>query len=127
MTDETDFLKYRRAELAAAEQALVKARENMRNTAERHGLPGAGLFSDSLFVWRTTAERWAEEAERKGCDRGRTEILDALAAAREETSRSGPLAPFGHLANRKFEDDSSAKTTAAEIIRAGRRSRGEES
>jgi ribonuclease HI len=99
---ESDFLNYRRAELAAAEQALVKARENMRNAAERHGLPSAGLFSDSLFVWRTTAEKWAEEAERKGCDRGRSEILDALKAAREATSRSGPMAPFWHL-----DDDSS--------------------
>lgn len=123
MTDETDFLKYRRAELAAAEQALVKARENMRNTAERHGLPSVGLFSDSLFVWRTTAEKWAEEAERKGCDRGRTEILDVLKAARAAMS-SDSKSPLAHL---QLDDDSSAKTTATEIIRADRKSRGEES
>lgn len=123
MTDETDFLKYRRAELAAAEQALVKARENMRNTAERHGLSSAGLFSESLFVWRTTAEKWAEETERKGCDRGRTEILDALKACRAATSSSSK----SPLADLQLDDDSPTKMTAAEIIRAGRRRRGEES
>ncbi len=121
MTDETDFLKYRRAELAAAEQGLVKARENMSNTAERHGLPTAGLFSGSLFVWRTTAEKWTEEAERKGCDRGRTEILDALKAA--AATSSGSKSP---LADLRLDDDSPTKMTAAEIIRAGRRRRGED-
>jgi hypothetical protein len=121
MTDETDFLKYRRTELAAAEQALVKVRQNMSNTAERHGLPTAGLFSGSLFVWRTTAEKWVEEAERKGCDRGRTEILDALKAARAAMS-SGSKSPLTDL---QLDDDSPTKMTAAAIVQAGAKRRGE--
>jgi hypothetical protein len=116
---ESDFLKYRRAELAAAEQALVKARENMRNTAERHGLATAGIFSESQFIWRSTGERWRDEARREGAEKGRQEILDLFKAA------DGDLGAFAHLANTKFDDDSSTEKVVAVIIAAGARRRGE--
>jgi hypothetical protein len=100
MTDETDFLKYRRAELEAAEQALVKARENMRRTAEHHDLPRKGLFADSLFVWRSTAESWMEEARREGDEKGFKEALkgfEVLFNAGLITVRASRNSPFAHL------------------------------
>ena len=65
MAEETEYLRQGRAELAAAEQALLTARERVRTLAVQNGLPTEGLFAGSLFIWRATAESWREDARRE--------------------------------------------------------------
>jgi hypothetical protein len=120
MTDETDFLKHHRTELAAAEKAFVKARENYRNTAERHGLPTSGIFSESVFVWRASAECWVADAEREGYARGRAEMIDFFKGAEDID-----FTAFARLANANFDNEASRKLIADAIIAAGKKRRGE--
>jgi hypothetical protein len=118
----TDPLKSHRDEVATAEAALIQSRINLRAAAERKGLPTAGLFSETEFVPRSTAERWERAAERKGRD-GMVDILMAVA---------NPNSPFAHFAGVDLSGPAlvvnnrpADAATADAIIAAGKKRRGE--
>jgi len=52
-------LTNQRRKVAAAELALTRARDELRAAAKREGLPTAGIFSESEYVLRASADRWA--------------------------------------------------------------------
>jgi hypothetical protein len=87
--------RYRSA-VAAAEAALDKAREAMRSAAKRKGLDTTGIFSETDFVLRSSADRWVFDAERKA-EEACWITFKALLASRsgEDYPESSP---FGHLA-----------------------------
>lgn len=90
-----DPLKNHHIAVVRAEAALAKARDKLTAAAKREGVPIAGIFSESRFVWRTTAERWSFEAERKG-ERTMSKILvSTIKGMRDPSSYRGP---FAHLA-----------------------------
>jgi hypothetical protein len=68
------------ARCAAAEKNLEEARLAARTAARAAGRKAAGLFSDSQFVSRATAERWCDEARAEEFENGK-------AFAREEITR----------------------------------------
>ncbi len=105
-------LKSFRNEVAAAEARLLVARKNMTKAAERLGLPTAGIFSESNFVLRTTAVRWADRAEREGRHEGLNDGL--LMAARIANGKS----PFRHLKGVKLGLDQPATSATHAIVRA---------
>jgi hypothetical protein len=53
-----------RDELAIAEGRLRNARDKLESAAKRYGEPLTGMFSDTFFIPRSTAERWLDNAER---------------------------------------------------------------
>jgi hypothetical protein len=66
--------------VAAAEKNLEEARSTARATARGAGKTISGLFSESQFVGRGTAERWTDAARSEGFENGK-------AFAREEITR----------------------------------------
>jgi hypothetical protein len=74
-------LAFVRRRVAGAEAELEAAREAMRVAAAKAGIERAGLFSESLFVGRGTAERWTDEARAEGHEAGKR-------CAYEETTRA---------------------------------------
>jgi hypothetical protein len=56
------------ARCATAEANLESARAAARTVARSAGVKISGLFSESQFVMRGTAERWADEARAEGRD-----------------------------------------------------------
>lgn len=83
--------EYRRS-LAAAERALLKARNDMRLAVKREGRPTDGIFSKTKFVPRETTQRWISEARREA----RWEIIKAVQMARKATEEPASSA-FGRL------------------------------
>ncbi len=73
-----DPLKHQRNQLIAAEASLTAARDNLRAVVKRQGLPTDGIFSETEFVSRSTAERWSYEAKREGEEKGFKSALQAL-------------------------------------------------
>jgi hypothetical protein len=107
-----DRLKSFRNEVAAAEARLLAARKNMTKAAERLGLPTAGIFSESNFVLRTTAGRWADRAEREGRHEGiEWGWLTALKVERGTSE-------FSFLRGVKLNLDGPAKSAAHAMVRA---------
>ncbi len=114
-----DPLKHLRIQVAAAEAGLTRARANMREQAVKLGLPTAGIFSESEFVSRTTAERWVGDARaevRAARAEVRAEMKDVIAAI--------SATPKSSRAPRR-EDTEDPKVFAAKIIAAGKKARGE--
>lgn len=108
-----DPLRDSRIRVASAETALTRARADMREKAEGLKLPTAGIFSESEFVSRTTAERWVSDAKHSA----RTEVIEAMTAARaagDEASASSARSSGGRPI-----------ATAEAIIAAGKKARGE--
>jgi hypothetical protein len=111
-----DPLAVHRGDVVAAESALARARAKMSAAAEQHRISYHGIFGDSIFVLRSTAERWSKEAGIKG-------VQNAIRGF--EVLRDG-----GHLAH-WFRVDVHAAESADEmlaglIINAGKKRRGEE-
>jgi hypothetical protein len=63
--------------VATAEANLESARAAARTVARSAGVKISGLFSESQFVGRGTAERWADEARAEGRDQGFRETVAA--------------------------------------------------
>ena len=63
-----------RERLRRAESELEAARAAMRSGADAAGVERAGLFSDTRFVPRSTADNWHES----GVAAGRREVIDAM-------------------------------------------------
>ena len=66
--------------VAVAERNLEEARSAARAAARQSGVKISGLFSESLFVSRATAERWTDETRAESYEAGKT-------FAREEITR----------------------------------------
>ena len=99
----------------AAEAALLAARDALRAAAVRQGLSREGLFSDSQFVLRTTAERWAREAR----DKSAKQIIHGIEVLRD----AGFLIAGDYVSAAKGAAD---EMLADVIIKAGKKRRGEE-
>jgi hypothetical protein len=105
-----DPLKYLRTQVSAAEASLKRARNNMRAEAERLKLSTSGIFAESEFVSRTTAERWVNDAKSSA----QAEIIKAVEKASLAVARSSAS-----------EQRESPRLVAAKIIAAGKKARGE--
>jgi hypothetical protein len=105
-----DPLKYLRTQVAAAEASLKQARTKMRAEAERLKLSTSGIFAESEFVSRTTAERWVSDAKRSA----ETKTIETFKQLLSATAVSS--------ASEKAE---SPKELAKKIIAAGKKCRGE--
>jgi hypothetical protein len=105
-----DPLKYLRTQVAAAEAGLKRARDNMRTEAQRLNLSTSGIFAESEFVSRTTAERWVSDAK----STAQAEFIDAVQKASLAVTRSS-----------SSEQRESPRSVAAKIIAAGKKARGE--
>lgn len=109
-----DPLKNHRRKVAAAEAALTKARDQMRAAAKRAKIPTGGLFSDSEFVLRITADRWADEAKHAA----RWETIKTFQRLKE-IIENPDSSPFSHLA--RYRGETQAPPEAAlETPPAGR-------
>jgi hypothetical protein len=88
-----DPLTNHRRKIAAAERALIRARDEMRAAAKREGLPTAAIFSESKFVLRTTADRRVSDAKNEA-------ILDTVKVFEDLRKKIAYPAssPFAHLA-----------------------------
>jgi hypothetical protein len=64
-------LAFVRLRVAKAEAELESAREAMRIAADKAGIERAGLFAESLFVGRATAEKWTDQARSEGYEAGK--------------------------------------------------------
>jgi hypothetical protein len=91
---------FSRQRVAKAEAELEAAREAMRNAADKAGIPRANLFSESLFVARSSAEKWTDEAAARSHAEGKQ-------AAYEEVTRA-----FCHMRGVSYERE-------MKLIRAG--------
>jgi hypothetical protein len=108
-----DPLKHMRIQFAAAETGLTRARANMRAEAEKLGLPTAGIFAESEFVSRTTAERWVSSAKRAAQAEAVEAMTMALAASNAASASSARSSGGRPIA------------TADAIVAAGKKARGE--
>jgi hypothetical protein len=106
MTKKT-LAQYRRV-VAAAEAALIQAREELRLATQRAGRPTTAIFANSTFVLRSTADRWAFEAESKGERAATAAIAKAIEATRHPGSSS-----FAHLAVNQVEPAAATNSTAS--------------
>jgi hypothetical protein len=70
-------LAEQRQRLRDAERELASARQSMRAAADAAGIARSGLFSDTHFVPRSTADGWYND----GVSEGRREVIDALLRA----------------------------------------------
>jgi hypothetical protein len=104
MTKKT-LAQYRRA-VAAAEAALIQAREELRLATQLAGRPTTAIFANSTFVLRSTADRWAFEAEVKG------ERTMSAAVAKAVETRNPGSSPFAHLAVHQAEPAATNSTAA---------------
>jgi hypothetical protein len=86
------LVDYRR-ELKAAERALLKTRDALRGAVKQRGLSTAGIFSETKFVERETAERWRSEAS----DKAAAQIIGVITRMREQAEKGGPASPFAFL------------------------------
>jgi hypothetical protein len=115
----TDPLKIQRNQLATAERSLTAARANLKAAAERQGPPTKGMFADTEFVPRTTAERWVHEAKISARD----ETIEIFKALSGEGAN-----PYAHLRGvNLFPHTSSkwsAKAAADFVADATRKARG---
>src|SRR5690242_12927372 len=109
-------LAHHRNLLAAAEDSLARARDNYRAAARRAGFSTEGLFADSIFVPRTTVDRWVARAECEAAERSQQVILLALKASQNPGS-----SPFAHLAR-----PGAGREIADAIIAASKKARGED-
>jgi hypothetical protein len=103
-----DPLKNQRSKVAAAEAALARARDVLRRAAKRKSLPLEGIFSESEFVLRTTADRWVREARsdvRADSNKALKIMLEALLAPQRS--------PFAHLAPHLAEPEPGQNQTPA--------------
>jgi hypothetical protein len=106
------------ARVRGAEQALTVAREEACAAARRAAVSLSGLFSDTEYVPRNTADRWVSEAR-----------LDGANAVADAISRGMSLAedpPFEHLAKRLKREGlhqraGDSHKVAEQILAAGRR------
>jgi hypothetical protein len=113
-----DPLKYQRNQLIAAEAGLNVARDNLRAALKRQGLPTDGIFSETEFVLRSTAERWSYEAEREGREKGFKSTLEAfkhLIAAGVLCRGDPKNSPFSGV---KLDLDGPATSAAHAMVRA---------
>jgi hypothetical protein len=117
-----DPLRSERRRIAALETKLTAARDNLRGAAKTAGLSTDGLFSQTEYVPRFTADRWSREAKRAGEDKGFRNTLHAF-----QLIRDAGQSPFAHLDGiAKRAAETSANQMLAEIvIRAGKKRRGE--
>jgi hypothetical protein len=127
-----DPLKYQRNQLTAAETSLTAARGSLRTAVERQGLSTAGIFSETEFVPRATAERWAREAKLKGREEGANSLVRAFESLRDAglitvaVHKSSAKSPFAHLGRMDIhEAESAADQMFAELLKAGKKARGE--
>lgn len=92
-----DPLKLQRDAVAAAESALCRARTAMEAAATQHGISYRGLFGETNYVSRSTAERWEEnardEGRKEGRHLGRMETVDVIRVMNDRNS------PFRYLRN----------------------------
>jgi hypothetical protein len=108
-----DPLRYLRNRLFAAEASLTKARADLETEAGRLGVPLAGLFAETKFVPRVTAEKWSARAWREGGESTTRAIIAAL-----EAPHNPPRSPFAHLAH------TDSTELAEAIVRASAKARG---
>ena len=114
------ILKHLYDRVDAAEAALLAARDQLRAAAEREGFERAGLFSDSKFVLRTSAESWSKEARREGADKTREEIESGL----RHLVRKGLLRQASP--GESYQAEAQADQMLAElVIAASKKHRGE--
>jgi hypothetical protein len=81
--------------VAVAEKNLQAAREAARAAARKAGVDLAGLFSESAFVARSTAERWRDEARREG-----EKVMADIFCRNLDAESADEKSPFRHLARR---------------------------
>jgi hypothetical protein len=112
-----DSLKILLNAVTAAETRLEEARANVRAAAKKLGISRDGLFGDCVFIYRSTGERWADDARREGHSAG----CAVMARVIESVNRP-PTGPFAHLARVRSASDG---MTAEAIIAAGKKARGE--
>jgi len=107
-----DPIKSERRRIAALETKLNAARDNLRGAAKSAGLSTEGLFSQTEYVPRFTAERWSREAKREGKDKGFRDTLHAF-----QLIRDAGQSPFAHLDSiAKLASETPADQMSAEII-----------
>jgi hypothetical protein len=68
--------------IRAAELELDAARTKFSAAADELKLSRSGRLSESIFVYRSSAEKWEREAERLGYRRATDEICNALERCR---------------------------------------------
>jgi hypothetical protein len=76
-----------RDELAIAEGRLRNARDKLESAAKRYGEPLTGMFSDTFFIPRSTAERWLDNAERKFLEKEKQNFAEMQANLRTLTAK----------------------------------------
>lgn len=81
-----------RRSLAAAERGLIKARVELRAAVKREGLSTEGIFSETEFVLRTNANRWAVEAKHAAIDET-IKIFETLRKVTDDPTMS-PFAAY---------------------------------
>jgi|HubBroStandDraft_4_1064222.scaffolds.fasta_scaffold132059_2 hypothetical protein len=90
-----DPLRQQRAAVVSAESALTRARTAMEAAADREGISHRGIFGETLYVSRSSAERWEQRAREEGIEQGRSELISVIRAMNHGNS------PFAHLGNVK--------------------------
>jgi hypothetical protein len=83
------------AEVARAEAGLAAARALARSAAKREHVAVRGLFENSRFVLRETAERWTDQARREG-----EENMAAIWCRNLDTESADETSAFHFLAKR---------------------------
>jgi hypothetical protein len=81
-----------------AEEMLKAARTVARAAARREGEGIDGLFSESFFIKRSTAEAWSDKARRAG-----EKAMIAIFSRNVEADSKDPDSPFYYLAKRLMQ------------------------
>jgi hypothetical protein len=95
LTGGTTSLASALAAVERAEAALAAARNLAKAVAKREGQSVRGLFENSRFVLRETAERWTDTARREG-----EKNMAAIFTRDLDTESADENSPFRHLAKR---------------------------
>src|SRR5665647_364237 len=108
-----------RRALKAADRALLRARNELRAAVKRGALSTEGIFSETKFVMRTTAHRWAQDAK----DQAETEKFEIFEILRKMAKGDLAPSPFAHLAAPQRTPEEAGKprlvinnTTSAEVV-----------
>jgi hypothetical protein len=80
---------------ALSEQALEIARQTVIGIVEATGGERAGIFAGSLFVYRTSANLWKQEAYDAGFEAGRAEVSSRIETGAQPAPASEPRWVYG--------------------------------
>ena len=81
-----------------AEAELATARQEARRIARVEGKKLDSLFEESLFVRRSSAETWCDEARAEGRAEGKRKAADEIAAALKPSPEFQHIGKFRHIA-----------------------------